>query len=276
LRGWHVALLVACDDNALLVAVLHDVSAAWSVLTGVSIALTLAATAGVLLAVASLWRLRRDYRVIEAAERFEAVNLSRVLHRYVPLELRTKIVVDEIAIAKQVIGTRRLRRKRIAIISGVVVLCGATATAYSTGRNLKATAVARQTTKPTVNLDVLNAIRGVWGWNADSLQSCSENPQTIAVASDRKTLSVRYAKPYQDGSKLITSLDFGVVSASSDQLVLSVPESATPGGSPPAQIYVKFLDANSYLLSRSDEPMKSSGTVVRCPSTPAGERATGQ
>jgi hypothetical protein len=248
---------------------LLDFSVAWGIWAAVAIALTLAAAAGTVVAVSRLWRFRRDSLVIAAAERFEAVNLTDVVKRHVPSELQTQNPTDEIAVAKQVIGVRRPHWQRIALASGLVMLCAATAATFSVHRNMQASAAARLAAKPRLNLDVLKAVQGVWGWRADFLQSCAENPQTVVVASDRKKLSVRYAKPYQDGSKAITVLDFDVVSATPDTLVLAEPSSDTPS---PAQVYVNFLDANSYSLSRTDAPMRSSGAIERCPPSPAVEK----
>jgi hypothetical protein len=248
---------------------LLDFSVAWGIWAAVAIALTLAATAGTVIAVSKVWRFRTDSRVIAAAERFEAVNLTDVVKRHVPSELQTQNPADEIAVAKQVIGTRLPRWKRIALVSGLVMLCTATAATFSVHRNMQASAAARLAAKPRLNLDVLKAVQGVWGWRADFLQSCAENPQTVVVTSDRKKLSVRYAKPFQDGSKTVTILDFDVVSATSDTLVLAEPDSTTPSA---ARVYVNFLDANSYSLSRSDAPMRSSGAIERCPPPPTVDK----
>jgi hypothetical protein len=247
---------------------LLDVSAAWGVPAAAALALTLAAFAGVVIAITLLLRYRIDWRVIEAAERLEAVDLTSVVKRYVPSELQTQRSADEIAVAKQVIAVRRRRWKRIAVISGMLMLCCAAAATYSTRRNLQAAAVARLAAKPKVNLDVLKAIQGVWGWRADFLQSCSENPQTVSVTPDRKKLSVLYAKPFLDGSTFVTNLEYEVVLAKPDSIVLSELNSAAPGNPRSNRVYVQFLDANTFSLSRSDEPMKSSGTVERCPPPP--------
>jgi hypothetical protein len=248
---------------------LLDVSAAWGVPTVAASALSLAALAGTIIAVASLRRFRIDWQVIEAAERHQAVDLTSVVKRYVPSELQTQKSADEITIAKQVIAVRRPRWKRIAVISGMIMLCCFAAATFSARRNLQAVAAARLAAKPRLNLDVLKTVQGVWGWKADFMQSCLENPQTVSVAPDRKKLSVRYAKPFQDGSKLITDLDFDVVAAKPDSIVLSELNSAAPTNPRPALVYVQFLDANTYSLSRSDQPMKSSGTIERCRPTRA-------
>ena len=240
-----------------------DVSAAWGV-PAAAAALALAAFAGVVIALVSSRRFRIDAGVIEAAERLEAVDLTSVVKRYVPSELQTHKSAEEIAVAKQVIAVRRPRWKRIAVISGIIMLCCAAAATFSTRWNLQAAAAARLAAKPRLNLDVLKAIQGVWGWRADFLQSCSENPQTVSVTPDRKKLLVRYAKPFQDGLTLVTNLDFDVVLAKPDSIVLSEAHSATPTSPRPPQVYIQFLDANTYSLSRSDAPMKSSGAVERC------------
>jgi len=253
---------------------LLDVSAAWGVPATAALALTLAAFAGTVVALVSLRRFRIDWRVIEAAERLESVDLTSVVKRYVPSELQTHKSAEEIAVAKQVIAVRRPRWKRIAVISGIIMLCCAAAATFSPRWNLQAAAAARLAAKPRLNLDVLKAIQGVWGWRADFLQSCSENPQTVSVTPDRKKLLVRYAKPFLDGSTLVTELDYEVVLAKPDSIVLLELNPTIPVN-PPNKVYVQFLDANTFALSRSDEPMKSSGTIERCLPPPAGDqRAT--
>ena len=263
-------------------------------MAGVAFALTLAGLAGTLLAVALLWRLRQDFRELAAADRFEAAHVSRVVQRYVPLELRTRIVGEEIALARQFMGAMWPRWRRIAVLSGVIMLCGATAAYVAVRRNQTAVAVARSVArpapnlekpapnpekpaqpaanlaKPAVTLDVLKTVQGVWGWRADALESCQENPQTISVTPDRKKLSVRYAKPYQNGVASITNLDFDIESAKPDVLVLSLPNASTATR---LVVTLQFLNADTFSLTRSDEPMKSSGTIVRCPPPPPAENS---
>lgn len=248
------------------------VSGVWGVSAAIAFLLVLAAAVGTILAVAKLWRFRMDGQVIDAAERLEAVNLGTVVKRYVPSELQTQNFTDEIAIARQVISSRRPGWKRIAMISGVVLLCSATVAAYFTRRNLEVIAAAQLAAKPRLNLDVLRVIQGVWGWRADFLESCAENPQTVVVSPDHKNLSVRYAKPFKTGSSLVTDLEFDVISAKPDMLVLTERGTTTSTESRPAQVYINFLDANTYSLSRSDDPMKSSGAIVRCPQPQAAKQ----
>jgi hypothetical protein len=227
--------------------------------------LTLSALAATVLAVVTLWRLRHDSRVIEAAERFEPVDLTTVVKRYVPSQDQTFRSAEEMAIARQVIDARRPRWRRRAIGFGIALVCCVAAASYSAQRQLQTMAAARLATKPAVNLDVLKDIQGVWGWRADFLESCPENPQTITVAPDRKTLSLRYAKPYQQGEKTITNLDFDVVSTKPDRLVLSLSDASRATNLPATQVVIQFIDANTFSMSRDESPLASSGTIVRCP-----------
>jgi hypothetical protein len=224
--------------------------------------LTLGAGVGTILAIASMLRLRRDARVIEAAESFEAVDLTIVVKRYVPAELQTHIARDEMAIAKQVIVSRRPRPKRVAVVLSIVSVSAATATAFSAQRYVETTAAARLAAKPRLNLDVLRDVEGVWGWKADFLQSCSENPQTIQVASDRKSVTLRYAKPNQQGSETLTELNFDVVAAKPDKLVLTWINS--PAGGKPNPVEIQFIDTNTMSWSSSNNATVSSGSIERC------------
>jgi hypothetical protein len=243
-------------------AVLFEIHAAWGILSAVSSVLTLAAGVAAVLALVSIWRMQRDARTIEAAQNFAAVDLTTVVKRYVPAEQQTNVARDEIAIAKQAIVTRRPRLKRIAVIFGMAFVCGATATVFTAHRRLGTTATARLTAQPRVNLDVLKNIQGVWGWRADFLQSCSENPQTIQVAADRKTLTIHYTKPYKQGSKTITDLTFDVISVKQDMLVLL--RADPPTDTKPIPADVTFIDANTMSWSPRNNAMMWSGAIERC------------
>ena len=247
-------------------AVLFEIHAAWGILSVVASALTLAAGVATVLALVSTWRMQRDARTIEAAENFAAINLTTVVKRYVPAEHQTNVARDEIAIAKQAIVTRRPRLKRIAVVFGMAFVCGATATVFTAHQRLGTSATARLTAQPRANLDVLKNIQGVWGWRADFLQSCSENPQTIRVAPDRKTLTIHYTKPYtkpyKQGSETITDLTFDVVSMKQNVLVLL--RAAPPTDTKPIPADVTFIDANTMSWSPSNDAMVSSGAIERC------------
>jgi hypothetical protein len=238
--------------------------AAWSVLLGVASVLTLAAGVSTVLAVASIVQLRRDAKIIAAAESFEAVDLTTVVKRHVPAEQQTNLASEEIALAKQAVVARRPRLKWRAAVSGAVLACGAAATVLSAHRYLEV--VARSPSKARVNLDVVKDIQGVWGFRADSLQSCSKNPQTIQVAPDRRTLTLRYAKPYKWGSATLTELNFEIVSVKPNMLVLlrtDPPESIVGFSS----YDVVFIDANTMSWSPSKDGTVSSGAIERCVST---------
>jgi hypothetical protein len=244
---------------------LFEVAGAWSVLVGIAFLLTLGVGMATLCAVVSILRLRRDATVIEAAENFEAVDLTTVVKRYVPAEHQTNIARDETAIAKQVIATQRPRWRWIATILGTIFVCGAIATVFLTLRHLEATAVARLATKPPPNLDVLKYVQGVWGVRADFLESCSENPQTISVAPDRKTLTLRFASPSKLGSATIADMTFDIVSVKPNMLV--VLWANPPVATKPVPIDVQFIDANTMSWSPSNSAMLSSGAIERCPSS---------
>lgn len=216
------------------------------------------------LAVASLWRLRRDVTAIEAAESFEGVNLTTVIKRYVPAEHQTNVAREEIAIAKQAIVARRPRLKRIAVICGMVFVCGTAAMAFTAPRRLGTTATALLTRQPRANIDALKNIHGVWGWRADFLESCSENPQTIQASPDQKTLTMRYAKPYKQDSGTITEMTFEVVSVKPNKLVLLRTDSAAFAVGGPIPIDVLFIDTNTMSWSPSNSAMVLSGAIERC------------
>jgi hypothetical protein len=228
----------------------------------VALAVTLGAAVGTVFAIASLWRLRQDARVIEAAQSFQAVDLTTVVKRYVPAEHQTNRALDEMAIAKQVIVARRPRQKWIAVAFALILVGGATATVFSLRRHLEMRAAASSVRTPRPDLIVLKNIQGVWGWRADFLLSCAENPQTIAVAPDRKTLTLYYAKPNRQGSETLTELSFDVVAVEPDKLVLQWTN--PPSGGKPSPVEVQFIGPNTMSWSSSNDAKVSSGTIERC------------
>ncbi|MEJ0018182.1 MAG: hypothetical protein WDN25_16785 [Acetobacteraceae bacterium] len=135
------------------------------------------------------------------------------------------------------------------------------AAAFFTYRNVQAMAANVPPPRVPANLDVLKVIPGVWGWKFDFMQSCTENPQTITVSSNRQRVAVRYAKPIWNGSKSVDLIEFEVVTTSPDTLVLGVP--AQGGATSRARVTLRFDDADNYDLKRSDMALPMA--VVRCP-----------
>jgi hypothetical protein len=198
----------------------------------------------------SLSRLRQDRRIIEAADRMEVISPRRVIRRYVPRALRSHHRTEEMVLAKQTIDTRRSWRRRWTVASAVLVIGSAAATALFAHRNLQTIQVAGA---PVLAGDALTMIQGVWGWRADFLRSCGENPQSISVSPDRKRLSIHYAR-------LPSAADFDVVSVEPAAIVLS---SSGPAGHP-ISIFIKFLTADTYIANTSYLPLQSTGVIERC------------
>ena len=231
-----------------------------NIAAGMAIALMLWAIVVAAFALFKSWRLSADSRLLAAAERFEAVNLTKLIKRYVPVEHRTNRVAEEIAIAKQVIGFRRPRWRRTAILSCGLLLCGVGAAAFALQREVRLPKLPPQAVSRTMpSLDLLKDIQGVWGWRSDFEQSCEQNPQTITVTPDGKRLSIHYAKPYKSGTGTKTDIEFVVDEVKPDTLI-----AVKPGLANPVRVHFKFLDKDSFVLSWSNDPTTSSGTVARC------------
>lgn len=240
------------------------VSAALDGLAAVSFGLTLLAIAGAVFSIWSLAQLRQHYRAVEAAEKLPSVNLSPVVRRYVPRALRSHRRAEEALLCKQFISARRPRWQRSTMIFAGLMVCCAAATAFFAHRNLEAKAVPRAAVAALSGGDALATIQGTWGWRADFMQSCAQNPQVISVSADRKRLSMHYTKPIPSGTRALQDVDFAVVSVQSDALVLSPPAAATGPVPHPVSISIKFLDANTYIATNSDRPLQSTGVIERC------------
>ena len=245
---------------ALLVAGLSVIAAALSGLAGGASVATLLALAGTLLSIASLWRLRTHYKLTEAAERSEMVGLSAIVQKYVPGEQQSHKTSEEIAIVKQVISLRWIRWKWAAIVLGAVMLISGATTAYFTRRNLEFVAKAAPTVQARPNLDAARTLQGVWGWRADYQQSCSQNPQTISVSPDGKSVSLDYAKPYRSKQHF----EYAVVSVRPN--VIELRGLNAPARADPYQIVltITFQDANTFLLTNSGQPLAAYGVIERC------------
>ena len=252
----------SCDHPGTILTVtgLPVLSIAWSSPTGWVLLVTLLTLAGALLSVMSLWRLRNHYRTAEAAERLEAVDLSSIVRKYVPGELWSQKASEEIPLIKQIIGLRWQRWKRMAIAFGALALCSAAATSYLIRRHPETFRFNAPAAQGLPTFDVLKAVQGAWGWRADALQSCADNPQTISLSPDGKTLSVDYAKPYWNR----LHFEYAVVSSRSNQLVLQSLNSAPSGKLDPPTMTINFQDPNTFLLTRTDQPLATPGAIERC------------
>jgi hypothetical protein len=234
--------------------------------------LTVLAFACMALAVAALWRLRQESRLIEAAERFQAVDLTDVVKKYVPAELQSHRLSEEIPLAKAAIGARWPRHKWTAIVAAIVMLASAAAASILIHRNLRpeqqeAQETTRETSrpvvaKPQVSLDVLKTVQGVWGLKFDFLQSCDQNPQMIMVSPDRKKLLVHYVKPAADGTAV--DINYDVVATQPNMLILANPADDTSNDKS-TLVYMKFADADTYDMRTGDNPLAPTSVVVRCP-----------
>src|SRR5215469_3547080 len=132
-------------------------------LAWVSFSFMLLGVVGFVSCIWSLSRLRQARRVIEAAERMERISVRHVIRRYVPRTLRSLRRTEAMLLAKQNIDAQQPRWRRWAIISAVLVVCSAAATALLGHRDLQAIRVAGA---PVRTGDALTMIQGVWGWRA--------------------------------------------------------------------------------------------------------------
>lgn len=223
----------------------------------------LLAAAALVHCVQMLMRLRQHYRVVEAAERLEVVNLSHVVRLYVPREHQTNRGAEEMVLAKQGIEARRLPWRRRAFASAALTLAFAGLTTFLAHRPPPTTPVVPTMAKARPSVDALAAIEGVWGWRANATQSCDENPQAISVSADHTKLSVRYSKPL-GGPGAPTKFDYDVVSKEPNMLVLAGPLSPDHPNARVPQVTIRFLDTNTYTANVSNRPFQSTGAVERC------------
>jgi hypothetical protein len=243
-----------------VVAGLSMISAALSGLAGGASVATLLALVGTLLSIASLWRLRTHYILTEAAERSEMVGLSAIVQKYVPGEQQSHKTSEEIAIVKQVISLRWTRWKWAAIVLGALMLFSAATTAYLTRRNLESVAKADPAVHAQPNLDAARTLQGVWGWRADYQQSCSQNPQTMSVSPDGKSVSLDYAKPHRSQQHF----EYAVVSLRPNVIELRALNAPAVANPRQAVLTITFQDANTFLLTNSAQPLAAYGVIERC------------
>jgi hypothetical protein len=240
-------------------------------------ALTLVALVVTIIFVLQLFRLGRDNKLIEAAERSERVDLQYLMKRYVPLELRTERLGDEIPIAKDQIGHSIAHWKAncsivlvmtvLLVVSGVLVLRGDILTAPS----LQAEA--------ELPLDAFSLLPGVWGWKYDFELSCSRNAHRIIVSDQRDRITVAFKQPLWDRGKLVQSWQYIVLGQQKRglDLTLVVPEDrpdATLGVPLPSDKDTRWEftldDKDTYHVRKNDLPTTVVGPIVRCPQNKNG------
>jgi hypothetical protein len=262
-QGSHQHTGVDVRDQRTLapvVAGLPMISAALSGLAGGASVATLLAFAGILLSIASLWRLRTHYKLTEAAERSEMVGLSAIVQKYVPADQQTHKTSEEIAIVKQVISLRWIRWKWAAVVLGALMLFSAATAAYFTRRNMEFVAKADPKVQARPNLDAARTLQGVWGWRADYQQSCSQNPQTISVSPDGKSVTLDYAKPHRSQQHF----EYTVVSVRPNVIELRGLNAQAAAAPRQSVLTITFQDANTFLLTNSGQPLAAYGVIERC------------
>jgi hypothetical protein len=223
------------------------------------------AVAVTIVAFMNLWRLRRDWLTLQAAERLEAVDLTSVVKRHVPGELLTNRPSEEIPLAREGIGRKRLRWRAAAIVLGAVTLSAGAAAFILTKRDLRAIAAAGLPAQVLAPADVTKAVSGVWGLEHDFLLSCSQNPHTISLDEGQRKLRMRLAKPVWNGSETTSDVDYDIIGVEPNTLVLSrTAGPARDNFGQPLRWIMSFVGPDTYSMKRSDQPTRSSGVVVRC------------
>jgi hypothetical protein len=223
---------------------------------------TVVMVAGAVAAITILGRLRSDLKTVQAAERHELVNLSLVVMKHVPEDLRTGQVTDEILVVKEQIGRKRSywRKAGCALVVLAVVAGGLS---YATIRHSIAVAKAFAADED-LSKEVIGLIQGVWGWKYDFERSCGENPHTITVSGDKLTVTTR--NPHWNGKKYVQSDDFSILARNRRGLTLGMVGASPPADQPERVTWdFVFLDRDTYYVRRSDVPVATTGAIIRCP-----------
>jgi hypothetical protein len=236
-------------------------------------ALTLVALVVVIIFVFQLLRLGRDKKLIEAAERYERVDLQYLMKRYVPLELRNERLRDEIPIAKDQIG-RSIAYWKInsSIVLAITVLLVISGVLVLRQDILAAPSLQVEAELP---LDAFGLLSGVWGWKYDFERSCSKNTHRIIVSDRRDRITVTFTQPLWDRGKLVQSWQYIVLGQRKRGLDLTL---VAPEGRPdpsrgdfvplPSDKDTRWEftldDKDTYHVRRVDQPSTAVGPIVRC------------
>jgi hypothetical protein len=233
-------------------------------LAGAATGLTLLALGLAIFGAFVIWRLRKDQRSLEAAERLEAIDMNTIVKRYVPSHLQSNEPAKEFAIVRQDINRKFTRWVVVTTLSGIVALSVGTLSWVLINKNGHSVAAAQLADQGARPVNALEAITGVWGWKYDFLISCAQNPHTISVTADKKRLSMRYAKPIQGISGRASYFAYAIVGVEPNRLTLAVtPDYSQSDNHQALMWYLVFNDQNTYRISRSDWPQWT-GDIVRC------------
>ncbi len=118
-------------------------------------------------------------------------------------------------------------------------------------------------------VDPIAAIGGTWGWKFNALLSCKDNPHTIKLSDDKRTLTIRFHNPIPTQSGDVDGYDYAVVRTEPNELVLrllSAPDQKDAMGRP-LEWAMHFEDKNTYYLKRSDVLTQDTGKIIRCGGT---------
>jgi hypothetical protein len=209
-----------------------------------------------------LYRLRRDRRWAEAAERHERVDLRYLVKKHVPRDRRTRMPTTELPIAKQNIARLLRLWKRIIAASTALCIVGVILVTVGIRYELSSSRIeaARRAAAPPKRAASVNPmvdIVGTWGTPYNFAYSCSQNPRTMRVLDEGRRIVGTFDK--SPGAAIPQSFEWLVVGTQKNEIILSVPNA------PRAELKLILDDKNTYHVTRSDRPMAFFDITARCP-----------
>lgn len=203
-----------------------------------------------------LYRLRRDGQWAEAAERDERVDLQYLMKKHVPLDLRTEMPTTELPIAKQNIARLLRLWKRVIAASTALCVVGAIPATVGIRHELSSRRV-EAASKRVASVNPLADIVGTWGTPYDFAYSCSQNPHTMRLLDEGRRIVATFDKP--PGAAIPQSFEWLVAGTQKNEIILSVPNE------PRRRLNFILDDKDTYHITRSDKPLATFDTAVRCP-----------
>ena len=203
-----------------------------------------------------LYRLRRDRRWAEAAERHERVDLRYLVKKHVPRDRRTRMPTTELPIAKQNIA--RLLRLWKRIIAASTALCIVGAILVTVGIRHDLSSVRTEApSKRAASVNPMVDIVGTWGTPYNFAYSCSQNPRTMRVLDEGRRIVGTFDK--SPGAAIPQSFEFLVAGTQKNEILLSVPNAPRMG------LKLILDNKDTYHMTRSDQPTATFDIVARCP-----------